>query len=446
MRTRLFAIFLLSGLALTAQTIDPPAVKTQVEPLYPDDLKFYITDHPEVKLTIDERGEPFAIESPVRIPDNVVKAIRQSRFEPAHQGKRPVAVTISLMMPIRRPLSDAQSLTRTSTSTSEINDAGKTAKALDDAGEAEIERRIAQNPGDVQSRLVAIYYRRLHDSPGEESASLKQLRWFAENSPRYEFLGMPGASPRREEKGSEDYEALRKLWIGKLAGNPDQTILDNATNFLRITDPEAAEAALLKAAGSTDHAMNLLGDLYAFAGMGVTAVDPFLNMPADRSEQLASTPFAVQAREKVLKTNNLRLLFSVLHTVSGAGDPAFCNALLDRAKQFYPDATANCGATVTKRSTGSVRAGGAVIAANLIKPVRPEYPPEAKNRGVHGTVKFAAIIGKDGKIRDLELLSGPFLLYDSARKAVEQWEYRPTILNGEPVDVQTTIDVNFTLQ
>jgi outer membrane biosynthesis protein TonB len=67
------------------------------------------------------------------------------------------------------------------------------------------------------------------------------------------------------------------------------------------------------------------------------------------------------------------------------------------------------------------------------------------SRGITGTVKFEARIGQDGRIHDLQLLTGPFALYDSARGAVEKWEYRPTKLNGEPVEVITTIDVNYTL-
>jgi protein TonB len=60
-------------------------------------------------------------------------------------------------------------------------------------------------------------------------------------------------------------------------------------------------------------------------------------------------------------------------------------------------------------------------------------------------VKFNAVIGKDGKIQNLTLVSGHPLLVAAAQQAVQQWVYRPTLLNGEPVDVITTIDVNFTL-
>jgi protein TonB len=64
---------------------------------------------------------------------------------------------------------------------------------------------------------------------------------------------------------------------------------------------------------------------------------------------------------------------------------------------------------------------------------------------VQGTVKFQATISKDGTIQNLQLLGGPPLLVQAAMQAVQQWQYKPTLLNGDPVEVITTIDVNFTL-
>jgi protein TonB len=69
----------------------------------------------------------------------------------------------------------------------------------------------------------------------------------------------------------------------------------------------------------------------------------------------------------------------------------------------------------------------------------------AKQIHVEGTVRLHAIVGRDGTVRDLELLSGPLLLAQSALDAVRRWRYRPTILNGEPVEVDTYITVIFQL-
>jgi TonB family protein len=94
---------------------------------------------------------------------------------------------------------------------------------------------------------------------------------------------------------------------------------------------------------------------------------------------------------------------------------------------------------------GAQRIGGNVMAAKLINPVKPIYPPLAKLARQQGTVRFEATIAKDGTITELNTISGPPLLQDAAKAAVSQWIYAPTLLNGAPVTVVTTIDVNFTL-
>jgi len=92
-----------------------------------------------------------------------------------------------------------------------------------------------------------------------------------------------------------------------------------------------------------------------------------------------------------------------------------------------------------------IKQGGAVTAASLINRVQPVYPPLARQTRVSGTVRLHAIISKDGTVQQLEVLQGHPLLVQAALDAVRQWRYRPTLLNGEPVEVDTTIDVIFSL-
>lgn len=98
-----------------------------------------------------------------------------------------------------------------------------------------------------------------------------------------------------------------------------------------------------------------------------------------------------------------------------------------------------------ENSMKRLRVGGNVQAVNLINKVTPAYPPLAKQARIQGTVSFAAVIGTDGAIKDLTLISGHPLLIPAATDAVKQWVYKPTLLNGQPVEVETQIDVNFTL-
>lgn len=92
-----------------------------------------------------------------------------------------------------------------------------------------------------------------------------------------------------------------------------------------------------------------------------------------------------------------------------------------------------------------IRVGGAVQAQNIISKVAPVYPPEAKQAGTQGTVRLSVVVGTDGKVESLNALSGPDVLVQAAVEAVKQWVYKPTLLNGQPVEVLTTVDVNFTL-
>ena len=92
-----------------------------------------------------------------------------------------------------------------------------------------------------------------------------------------------------------------------------------------------------------------------------------------------------------------------------------------------------------------IKVGAAVQAANLVYKANPVYPPMAKQARIQGTVRLNVDIGEDGKVEHVEPVAGPPELVQSSIDAVLQWVYKPTLLNGEPVGVSTTVDVNYTL-
>src|SRR5580658_640339 len=92
-----------------------------------------------------------------------------------------------------------------------------------------------------------------------------------------------------------------------------------------------------------------------------------------------------------------------------------------------------------------IRVGGNVQQAKLLQQPAPEYPPLAKQARISGVVRLNVIIGKDGTVENLTVASGHPLLVPPAMEAVKQWVYQPTLLNGQPVEVVTQVDVNFTL-
>lgn len=99
-----------------------------------------------------------------------------------------------------------------------------------------------------------------------------------------------------------------------------------------------------------------------------------------------------------------------------------------------------------QRQVQRIRVGGNVQKANLIHQPQPVYPDLARRVRIQGTVRMTAVISKEGAIEHLTVVSGHPLLAPAAIEAVRQWRYKPTLLNGEPVEVITQIDVNFTLQ
>ncbi len=92
-----------------------------------------------------------------------------------------------------------------------------------------------------------------------------------------------------------------------------------------------------------------------------------------------------------------------------------------------------------------IKVGGNAQSLMIVSKVAPVYPELAKSARVQGVVRLAAVIGRDGTMQELHALEGPALLIGAAMDAVKQWTYRPTLLNGEPISVETTIEVNFTL-
>lgn len=106
---------------------------------------------------------------------------------------------------------------------------------------------------------------------------------------------------------------------------------------------------------------------------------------------------------------------------------------------------ASANSAAPKIEVKKLRVSAGVQASKLISQPKPVYPPIAKQARVQGTVVLAATISKSGTIDNLRVVSGHPMLTQSALQAVRQWRYQPTYLNGEPVEVETTINVNFSL-
>lgn len=103
------------------------------------------------------------------------------------------------------------------------------------------------------------------------------------------------------------------------------------------------------------------------------------------------------------------------------------------------------GTHLTVQAAEAKQVPAHVMAARIVKQVQPKYPEEAKKKRIQGTVLLSVMIGKDGTVENLKVVSGPKELRQSATDAVRQWTYKPLLVNGNPVEVDTTISVIYTL-
>ena len=92
-----------------------------------------------------------------------------------------------------------------------------------------------------------------------------------------------------------------------------------------------------------------------------------------------------------------------------------------------------------------IRIASRVAEANLVHAVPPQYPPEAGRERIEGTVVLVAVIGSDGSVQDVQVVSGVPILAQAAIEAVKQWRYKPYLLNGVPVEIDSRITINFTM-
>jgi protein TonB len=101
-------------------------------------------------------------------------------------------------------------------------------------------------------------------------------------------------------------------------------------------------------------------------------------------------------------------------------------------------------ATTAVASPKRLRVSEGLVGGLLVHKVMPSYPRSAQHAHISGSVVLRAVISKDGSIEDLKAVQGDPLLTSAAIDAVKQWRYRPYLLNGQPVEVETIITVNFT--
>jgi TonB family protein len=175
----------------------------------------------------------------------------------------------------------------------------------------------------------------------------------------------------------------------------------------------------------------------------VISGDPALTKAAaDAAKKWRFQPF-IKNGKAIKVTAQMPVDFAFRNKIMEKGVSADMTATVDThaAREIPPDVPTQVGGAPAQR----IRVSRGIEQALLVHQVAPVYPPEAREQHLEGTVIFQALIGRDGRVRDLKPLSGPKQLIPAAIGAVQQWRYRPYLLMGQPMEVETQITVSFTL-
>ncbi|HVM93021.1 MAG TPA: TonB family protein [Terriglobales bacterium] len=160
---------------------------------------------------------------------------------------------------------------------------------------------------------------------------------------------------------------------------------------------------------------------------------------AARNETQASAPFIATTERAALPPLQVEVVAGNRSVTVPAKSPA-----------IHVDVASGAGSAVTAPPGAAAFSGGGVrvsrqAAQSVDVSVPPDYPLLARQMKVQGVVSLQALIARDGTIQELQILSGPEILATAAREAVKQWHFKPYLQNGQPVETQARITVNFTI-
>jgi TonB family protein len=337
------------------------------------------------------------------------------------------------------------------------------------------ESQLVRDPENLNIRgaLMAFYA-----NEGNESAFTPHLLWVINHHPEASIAAMkiytrPDSSYRSLQESLavrtgaiSEYELNKAAWDNALNRYPNlPEVVFHAGLFIESNDPKRAlalftRAAALPPADSRARAsyLHAMAVVYAAAVMtDVNAGDPSVRVNKIAMDQnLAST-----LRSEMETSSDPALLCQVGTTLVQFGQDEEGLSLIQRAVDLDPanpkwtEALDSAKAEPVRRQNldrltngqagREVRIGAGTAEANLITKVEPKYPPLALQARISGIVELTVDIGVDGKVKSLQVVRGHPLLVNAAKDAVLQWVYRPTLLNGKPVPITTTVDVPFTI-
>ncbi|MBV9772117.1 MAG: energy transducer TonB [Bryobacterales bacterium] len=331
-----------------------------------------------------------------------------------------------------------------------------------------LESRVLQDPEDMKARTELLQFYldttplpridNSRDDPGRRNIRLQHILYLVEHHPEAAASASKFAYVYRANgpyANAQDHDAVRDEWLAAVQGHPKNTAVTlNAVKFLEVEDRDEAEDTLRRTMDADPDNRELavnLGFLYA---KEVLAGDTHATAALEQSSNAIVVAAAGTALPNLAKGISGRVtidpkVFDLANELSAqarqmAPDDKEIQGLMPFITYFAAAEEALGGAAAPAPSSpGRIRVGGNVQAANLIRKTEPIYPALAQQAGITGQVQLTAIIGRDGTIQNVQLISGHPLLVQAAVEAVETWLYKPTLLNGSPVEVVTTVTVSF---
>ncbi|MCC6589356.1 MAG: energy transducer TonB [Bryobacterales bacterium] len=360
---------------------------------------------------------------------------------------------------------------------------------------AELENRVRVNAGDEAARTRLLrHYAEFPPAPGGDAvvrqavirhARLAHILWLIENR-----AGNPSTVSRKTavspSRGpyadAADYSTVSRAWEFAVAHDPTSAAVHlNAARFLFAESPEKAEAILtrfLEFDRDNRVVAATLGFLYACDILGLTGPFEVSARPAQEQTQLAG-----KARAALDQTANAFVLAgagtalpNLFPRTPAARNPnadrtpfELASTLMAKARQLAPGAldgpmplagefarfqagdelAAPQPPVITSAAADGgpsrLRIAANVQAAKLIQKPEAVYPALAMQARIQGTVRFEVLVAEDGTVANATLVSGHPLLVAAAQEALRGYRYQPTLLNGRPVAIVTTVDIPFVM-
>jgi len=444
-----------------------PVLLTKVEPDWGNLTAGYLSDRAPVELTVLPSGIPFAMDAtPGSVPDPVVRALAQWRFSETSDKTGHTVFLILATVPVRRKLEPdvEQSQRPVWAPALELSEAIKLGNTLTAPKASEILSALPNGEalGNFRTALLVYYAKRGVSDDALRKNRRDIITWLIRTYPQDNILASSYAvinaagEPLADSDGAAQ---LKKEWLDAVKQYPkDDAVASAAASFLRVADPVAA-LRIVSERQDWNSRSNWLGNIYAYAGLNVTATAPGSGQAiATGSSKLSNQGLAASFRAALLSSSDLKLFLSGVAT-SGAlarelaannalpeGYADYCQALMKHLRALYPQASLSCDPKQPEPieiPSRTLRIGGNASLHNARK-----KDPKKRTAGepIPGALEFLALIDASGNVDRLEFIKGPFALYAAASNALREWQFSPFVLNNTLVATHThlLVDVNIT--